>query len=125
MGEEIKKSGAKYTRFETKEKKTGTIVNAWNVSKSRGMVTAKVAPYHKSKIIPTNSKGNSYQTMMAEVNFHRTGINRLIPCLMNIETMVINLPEIGMCITPNGKGYTKSGKKVTGYFGINYELKKK
>lgn len=112
-----KKSGATYTIIRKGNFVGGTIVNAWNVSKSRGLVTATVAPYNKSDELVTSDKGNEYMKMIADVQFRKTGNKQLMPCLMNTKTQVIVLRELGMVITPNGSGRTSSGKKVTGYFG--------
>jgi len=110
-----KRSGARYSKISKGNFKGLTIVNAWNFNKSRGMLTAKVAPYGKSKSYA--SKTAEYQTMMAEVFYTRTGQKLLMPCSMNVNTQVIVLEDLGMCISPNGQGHTSSGKKVTGYFG--------
>jgi hypothetical protein len=112
-----KRSGAKYTMLKDGNWKGNYIVNAWNSSKSRGMITVKVSPYHATGKIVTSEKGNEYHKMIAHVFYKRTGNTVVIPCLMNIETQVIVLKEIGMVVTPNGNGRTRSGKAVTGYFG--------
>ena len=41
--------------------------------------------------------------------------------LMSLETKKINLPELGLVISPEGSGTTRSGKKVKGYFGRNHK----
>lgn len=112
-----KKSGATYTPIRKGNYVGGTMVNAWNVSKSRGLVTAAVGPYNKSDELVTSERGNEYMKMIAKVEFRKTGNTKIIPCLMNTKTKVIVLRELGMVITPNGSGYTSSRKKVTGYFG--------
>lgn len=114
---QFKKSGAKYSKI-TKGNYVGlTIINAWNKSKSKGMITVSVAPYHKSKVFKAKKNGNEYQTMLARVNYLNTGVEKVIPCCMNTKTMVVGLTELGMCISPKGSGQTSSGKHVTGYFG--------
>lgn len=112
-----KKSGATYTAIRKGNYVGATMVNAWNVSKSKGLITASVGPYNKSEELVTSEKGNEYVKMIANVQYRRTGMEKLIPCLMNLKTKVIVLRELGMVITPNGSGRTASGKKVTGYFG--------
>lgn len=114
--EEFKKSGAVYSKIKKGNFEGSTIINAWNVSKSKGLITCTVAPYHKTAV-HTSEKGHEFQTMIAVVKYERSGVEKRMPCTMNLDTKVISLSEIGMCITPNGKGYTKSGKRVTGYFG--------
>lgn len=111
-----KKSGAKYSKITKGNYAGATIINAWNTSKSKGLITATVFPYKNSKIYK-NSQGQEKQTMMASVEFKNSGIQRLIPCSLNLVTKVVTLPEIGMCISPNGSGRTSSGKLVKGYFG--------
>ena len=112
-----KRSGAKYTKADFEKKYDHPIiVNAWNFSRSRGLVTATVMPYKDSKVYE-NGKGEEKYTMVATVFYHKTGQELLIPCSMNLETRVIVLEKIGMVISPNGSGRTKSGHRVTGYFG--------
>lgn len=112
----FKKSGAKYSKISQGKYKGSTIVNAWNKSRSRGLITAVVAPYKGSKKYTTD-KGKEYQTMIAKILYSNSGVEKIIPCSMNVQTKVIVLSEIGMVITPNGSGQTKSGKNVKGYFG--------
>ncbi|RIV68713.1 hypothetical protein [Flagellimonas aequoris] len=112
-----KRSGAKYSTIKTGKFKGATIVNAWNKSKGKGLITAKVAPYKDSKEYTAKSTGNVFITMIAEVFYHNSGQKMLIPCSMNKDTKVIVLSDIGMTITPNGHGVTSGGKRVTGYFG--------
>lgn len=115
-----KTTGAKYSKISVGQFKGMTIVNAWNKSKNKGMLTVKVAPYKNSKVFQ-NGKGESKQTMIAVVKYENSGVEKIIPCSMNQETQVIALSEIGMVITPNGEGYTSTGKKVTGYFGTMFK----
>jgi len=116
----FKKSGAKYS---TIAGRNGLyIVNAWNKSK-KGLLVAKVFPYHASvdkndnMIIVESKTGKQYIKMLCELDYRSSGQKRLIPCLMNIETHVIVLKDVGMTITPNGHGKTSSGKTAKGYFG--------
>ncbi len=112
-----KKSGAKYSIIRKGDFEGGTIVNAWNVSRRRGLITAKVAPYKDSKEYTAKTSGKTYITMIAEVRWDNSGQTEVIPCSMNKDTKVIVLDKLGMVISPNGSGMTSSGKKVTGYFG--------
>lgn len=115
-GEKFKMSGATYSPIKEGNFKGLLIVNAWNKSKGRGMITCTVSPYKGSKNY-TSGSGNEYMTMIANVLFHKSGNEMLIPCSMNIQTKVIGLSKLGMCISPNGHGKTKSGKTAKGYFG--------
>lgn len=114
---QAKKSGATYSTIRNGNYKGEIIVNAWNKSRSKGLITAKVSPYKGSKKYTADSTGHEYVTMIAVVSYQNSGIERVIPCSMNVKTRVIALPEIGMVITPNGSGRTASGKNVRGYFG--------
>ncbi|MEQ8220324.1 MAG: hypothetical protein RH981_18965 [Arenibacter sp.] len=114
---QAKKSGAKYSLIKDGTYKGYTIINAWNKSRGKGLITAKVAPYKGSKEYTAETSGATYITLIAEVNYRNTGVTKLVPCSMNKATKVIVLSEIGMVISPNGSGITSGGHKVTGYFG--------
>lgn len=111
-----KKSGAKYSKIGKGNFVGATIVNAWNKSR-KGMITCTVSPYKKSDELVKSESGNEYMKMIAVVRYERTGVEKIIPVLRNLETNVIVLKEIGMVITPNGSGRTSTGKAVKGYFG--------
>ncbi|WP_417443757.1 hypothetical protein [Joostella sp.] len=111
-----KKSGATYSIIKKGKYEGGTIVNAWNVSRSKGLIKATVAPY-SGTTESTSQSGNVYQTMIASVFYEKSGVKKLMPCLMNVKTKKIALSEINMVISPNGSGVTSSGKRVSGYFG--------
>jgi len=112
-----KRSGAKYSIIRKGDFEGQVIINAWNKSRGKGLITAKVAPYKDSKEYTAPSSGKTYITMIAEVHYHNSGITKLIPCSMNKATRAVVLSDIGMVITQNGSGVTSGGKKVTGYFG--------
>lgn len=114
---QFKKSGVVYSVIKQGKFADLLIVNAWNKSKSRGLITATVAPYYASGDKVESKTGNHYMKMMATVEYKSSGHTKLFPCLMNIDSKVIVLKELGMVITPNGGGKTSSGKKVKGYFG--------
>jgi hypothetical protein len=111
----FKKSGAKYTKISKGNFEGLTCVNAWKATKN-GLVKCSVMPYHASNELVESERGNTYIKMIARIDYGM-GQERVIPCLMNEKTHVISLDEIGMCITPNGSGQTRSGKQITGYFG--------
>ncbi|AGO47283.1 structural protein [Cellulophaga phage phi12:2] len=117
---QFKKSGVVYSPIKGRDGLY--MVNAWNASK-KGLVLAKCFPYHATTdksgaiLVVTSAKNNTYMKMMCEITYRKTGITRLLPCLMNIETQVIALSELGMVITPNGHGKTRNGKTAKGYFG--------
>ncbi|BFM44936.1 hypothetical protein CFS9_35770 [Flavobacterium sp. CFS9] len=123
-----KKSGAVYSRIRNGNFEGNTIVNAWRKTRL-GLMKATVAPYagqgNKGLEI-VNSQGKSgnqekeYQKMICTITNDTVGSNQTYHVLMNVKTQVIVIKELGLCITPNGSGVTKSGKRVTGYFGRNY-----
>ncbi len=118
--QQFKKSGVVYSPIKGRDGLY--MVNAWNASK-KGLLLAKVFPYHATTdksgaiLVVTSKKNNTYVKMMCELTYRKTGITRLLPCLMNIETHVISLSEIGMVISPNGHGKTRNGNVAKGYFG--------
>lgn len=127
----FKRSGATYTRIRNGNFEGNIIVNAWR-STRMGLMKATVAPYagqgNKGLEI-VNSHGRSgnqdkeYQKMICTIQNSTVGTTQTYHVLMNIKTQVIVIQELGLCITPNGSGTTKSGKRVTGYFGKNFKSK--
>lgn len=125
----FKKSGAVYSRIRNGNFEGDTIVNAWRKTRL-GLMKATVAPYSGQggkgrEIVNSNGKsGNQdkeYQKMICTIKNDSAGTNQTYHVLMNLKTQVIVIKELGLCITPNGSGVTKSGKRVTGYFGKNYK----
>lgn len=125
----FKKSGAVYSRIRNGNFEGDTIVNAWRVTKM-GLMKATVTPYSGSngkgrEIV--NSQGKSgnqdkeYQKMICTIQNTSVGTSTTYHVLMNLKTQVIVIQELGLCITPNGSGVTRKGKRVTGYFGKNYK----
>lgn len=129
----FKRSGATYSTITNKnggssQFEGNIIVNAWRVTKF-GLMTATVAPYAGEKkkgleIVNSNGKsGNTpkeYQKMICTITNTAMGTQQIYPVLMNLKTKVIVIQELSLCITPNGNGTTKSGKRVSGYFGRNF-----
>jgi hypothetical protein len=130
----VKKSGSVYSTITNRKGgnskfEGNTIVNAWRMTKF-GMMTATVAPYageNKKGLEIVNSNGKSgntpkeYQKMLCTIKNVAMGTQQIYPVLMNLKTKVIVIQELGLCITPNGAGTTKNGKRVTGYFGTNFK----
>ena len=92
------------------------VVVAWNYSSSRGMMSVicgerKTIGGKEVKGVQycTSESGNEYSKMMAKVSYKNSGVEKLIPCLMNTKTHKITLSEIGMVINPNAPN--------GGYFG--------
>jgi hypothetical protein len=110
----VKKSGAKYSRIKNGNFTDFTCINAWKMSQ-HGLIKCSVMPYHASgKTV--HSERSEYVKMIARIDYP-SGVEKVLPCLMNVETQVVVLKEVGWCITPNGSGTTSNGKNVTGYFG--------
>lgn len=125
-----KRSGAIYTKINTGGAKDGFfMVNAWRMTKF-GLMKATCSPlqdYDKNgnplgvTKFTGKQKGNEFvkYKVVIEIN----GMTQKHYALMRLDTKVINLQELGLCITPNGSGYTSKGKHVKGYFGANYKRK--
>jgi hypothetical protein len=129
-----KRSGAVYTTIRNKNGGNSQfegeiIVNAWR-STQNGLMKAVCAPYSGEgkrglDIVTSNGKsGNTpkeYQKMLCTVSNASLGTSQVYHVLMNLKTKVIVISELSLCITPNGNGTTKKGKRVTGYFGRNFK----
>jgi len=115
-----KRSGVVYSKIKNGNFKGGTIINAWRVTRN-GLVTFKVSPYKGTKQYMVDN--DEMQTMMCEVVNKTTGQSTAYPVSYNLNTKKIYLKKIGICITPNGSGKTKSGKYVTGSV-VTYEPRK-
>ncbi|PWA08971.1 hypothetical protein [Flavobacterium laiguense] len=124
-----KRSGAVYSKIKNGNFEGEIIVNAWRVTKN-GLMQATVTPYSGQggkgmEMVHSNGKtGNTpkeYQKMICKVFNTSMGTSQIYPVLMNVKTQVISISELSLCITPNGSGTTKSGKRVTGYFGRNFK----
>jgi hypothetical protein len=127
--QQFKRSGATYSKIRKGNFEGDIIVNAWRATKM-GLMTATVAPYSgqgKKGLEIVNSEGKSgnqvkeYQKMICTIKNTTVGTSTTYHVLMNIKTQVIVIQELSLCITPNGSGVTRRGKRVTGYFGKNYK----
>ena len=128
---QYKKSGATYSTIRIGSFEGATIVNAWRSTKM-GLLTAKVTPYAGANgkgteivesVNKTTGHVKEYAKMLCTITNASLGTNQVYHVLMNLQTKVISIPELSLCITPNGSGTTKSGKRVTGYFGKNFKSK--
>lgn len=116
--DDVKKSGSTYTTIR-KGKREGMIaVTAWRKTKF-GLMTAKAFPV--SEEVYTSQNGNEYLRYAVEVSNASMGTNTTYWCLMSLKTKKIVINELSLVISPNGSGYTSSGKKVSGFFGANYK----
>jgi len=115
--QQYKKSGASYTKIRAGGSEGFYHVSAWKSSK-QGIITASCFPLSRKDEMPKvhKSERNDFITYVITI---KQGINvSTYFSLMNLSTRKIFIKELGLIISPNGSGYTRSGKKVTGYFGI-------
>ena len=115
----IKRSGATYTKMRKGKHEGLDCVNAWKAGKN-GMLTASAFPVD-GVIHVGKDKGHEFMRYVVTVTNASMGTNSTYWCLMRLDTKKINISELGLVITPNGSGFTKSGKRVTGFFGKNFK----
>jgi len=114
--QQYKKSGASYTKIRKGGSEGFYHVNAWKSSK-QGLITASCFPLSAKDEVPKIHKSdrNDFITYVITI---KQGINvNTYFSLMNLTSRKIYIKELGWIISPNGSGVTRSGKKVTGYFG--------
>lgn len=111
---QYKRSGATYSKI-TKGKMEGLMaVSAWKRNKT-GMVKVNAMPLNDA---PTESRsGKQYVPYLVTIIDMNTLQATKYNGIMNVETKVLVISDLGYCITPNGSGQTKSGTRVKGYFG--------
>ena len=115
---EVKKSGTVYTKMK-KGKNVGLFcVNAWRKTKV-GLITATAMPV--DGVIHTSDKGNEAMRYVVNIIDQNSGTTQTYWCLMNVKTQMIFIKELGLMLSPNGSGFTSSGKRVSGYFGRSYK----
>jgi len=136
----FKSSGATYKKITEGNFKGFFFVSAWKATKN-GLITATCFP----RSLKSGSPGDKNRSPTGQVSFDvefkdpitnkkeiktyaryrvdvKQGINvQTYYTFMNLETRKIVIKELNMVITPNGTGRTRSGKKVSGYFGKNYK----
>lgn len=111
----VKKSGATYSKI-TKGKNEGYYaVNAWRKTRN-GLMIAKAFPVTSDEVIESK-KGNEFIKYAVEISVPNIGTSQTYWALMNTKTRLIPIKELGLIISPNGKGVTGSGVRVNGYFG--------
>lgn len=113
--QDIKKSGATYTKIKQGKNEGLYAVNAWRKTKF-GLQTAKAFPVHSDTEI-TSKDGNEFVKYAVEVANQAMGTSQTYWCLMSTKTRKIFIKELGLIISPNGKGFTGNGVRVEGYFG--------
>lgn len=116
-----KKSGATYTKIKNGKREGLICVNAWRSTKN-GLMKASCFPVDGVEHTG-EQKGHSFMRYVVNITNSSAGTHETFWCLMRLDTKVIVIKELGLCITPNGNGYTKSGKRVSGYFGRNFRTR--
>ncbi|WP_407477880.1 hypothetical protein [Elizabethkingia anophelis] len=110
----FKRSGASYTKI-----KKGKNVGQWAINAFRrtrnGFMTASAMPV--DGVVHTSERGNEFMRYVVNVVDHSTGQISTFWTLMTVKTQVLVIKELGLCISPNGSGTTRKGRKVRGYFG--------
>jgi hypothetical protein len=127
--QQFKKSGATYSKITKGNSEGFLIVNAWRMT-AAGLMTAKATPMgdfnDKREFLGVTvhvgkDKGNEFVRYKVEVLIN--GVLQKFYTLMRLDTKKISIRELNLVISPTGQGMTKSGKRVTGYFGSNYVKK--
>lgn len=113
-GNAPKTSGVVYTKIRKGSKEGLYAVNAWRKTKN-GLMTATAMP--KDGKEHESQDGTVYYTYSVEIVHRGVGTTQLYWALFNKSTRKIFIKELGLVISPNGNGYTRSGKRVSGYFG--------
>lgn len=113
--EQFKKSGASFNRINKPGAKYqgSYMVSAWKKNKS-GLIRANASPIGDER---TSGSGKTYQPYLVSITHMNTLQTTKYNGIMNTQTRVLVIQDLGMCITPNGSGKTKSGTVAKGYFG--------
>lgn len=117
-GAPVKRSGAVYTKMKNGKFAGYICVNAWRKT-SGGLMTAKAFPVDEK--VHTSEKGNDFLRYAVEIAVPSAGTSQTYWCLMNTKTQKISIDELSLVISPNGSGFTSGGKRVTGFFGSNFQ----
>lgn len=106
--ESYKRSGAKFSKI-TEGKSSGMYcVNAWYSTKI-GMVRIKAFGTEEVR-----GKTCTFHKAIAEVSNKSVGSCFTYPVLINVSNMNMPIEKLGILVTANGSGRTKSGKLVKG-----------
>lgn len=111
-----KKSGAVYSKIKSGKNEGAYCVNAWRKTRN-GLMKASAFPAGDKQY--ESGKGNAFMRYAVEISNADAGTHQTYWALMSLATQMIYIKELGLVISPNGSGYTKSGKRVYGYFGKN------
>lgn len=111
---QFKKSGSVFSKISKGKMEGLYAVNAWKKNKA-GMIRANAMPISNSS--SESAKGNQYIPYLVTITHMNTLQSTKYNAIMNIQTKVLVINDLGMCITTNGSGKTRSGTLVKGYFG--------
>lgn len=114
-----KRSWAVYTKMKKGKFEGLTCVNAFRQTRF-GLQTVTAFPVD-GKVHTGKEKGHDFMRYVVTLSNPALGTTTTFWCLMRLDTKIIVIPELSVCITPNGNGYLKGGKRVSGYFGRNYK----
>lgn len=125
-GPHIKKSGATYTKIKDGNKSGYFHVSAWRIT-SEGLVKASAFPicdYDSSGncqgVIEHVGKENGKTHVRYKVTLTQGITVTKVYTTMRLDTQKLVLRDLGLVISPNGTGTTKTGKRVKGFFGKNF-----
>lgn len=111
---QYKKSSATYTKITRGAMEGLYAINAYKKNRT-GIVRAVAMPI--SNKVAESEKGKEYIPYLVTCIDMNTLQSSKYNALLNVDTKVLIIRDLGMCISPNGSGVTKSGARVKGYFG--------
>lgn len=113
-----KKSCASFTPITKGLSKGAFAVNAFKKTKY-GVIKATAFP--ATTKTSESDKGNEFMGYHVNITDMNTLQTTKYRGIMNINTKVLVISDLGMCITPNGSGRTRTGKLLKGYFGTYHK----
>jgi len=117
--ETFKKSGANYKKISKGKKEGFFFVSAWRLVKD-GLITASCFPIKgKEGYFEVEGKNGKWYINYAIELKKSTDVNVVTYFgLMEKSSEKLYIPKLNWIISRNGNGKTKSGKSVSGYFGV-------
>lgn len=119
QGSQYKKSGAKFTRYRDGRFAGTDLVHiaAWRKTKS-GLQTLSMNPLDGTEHVG-KEKGKTHIVYIGKLINKSAGTITTVLGSYQKESGKLVLNDLGLVVSPNGHGKTKSGKVVKGYFGRN------
>ncbi|MGK4568283.1 hypothetical protein [Flavobacterium sp. 3HN19-14] len=117
-----KKSGANYTKIKKGGAEGFYAISAWRKTRY-GLMTAKAFPCQEKGggVVTHKGKEKGHEHIRYAVDVVMNGQSQTYFCLFRVDTQKILINELGLCISPNGSGYTSSGKCARGFFGSPFK----